>query len=275
MAANHWPPEGWDVLEDDDDFVIGREWRTEEGVHVVHIIRVTDMDAACGRDDEGHPPYVIELLEFEPNTLDPSTIESALDSCGLDSEWWVEANLISKAHVLMSYGTYAPLDTDSAKRGYQGAVRRMVRESEDIEGHPAVRECHLNRPVNGIGSTAREFGRGDLTSAMKRLIGTTPEETEKRAREAACLPTDAKVETTALGECISRRVPTKKMSSECIIVQVWGLPHCKTCEYRDTADCGGEEIRKTGKNSNGFKVPLKEGAEYDDGSEGANRTRAG
>ena len=47
-----------------------------------------------------------------------------------------------------------------------------------------------------------------------------------------------------------------KMSLECLFIQVWGIDYCKTCEYRDTLDCGGKNILKTGKNEKGFVVPI-------------------
>lgn len=46
------------------------------------------------------------------------------------------------------------------------------------------------------------------------------------------------------------------MTAECWSVQIKGLEACKSCELRDTDDCGGENIRKTGKNEKGFPVPL-------------------
>jgi hypothetical protein len=48
------------------------------------------------------------------------------------------------------------------------------------------------------------------------------------------------------------------LSGECWSVQIWGLDRCERCEHRGTEDCGGEEIRKTGKNSKGIAVPLAE-----------------
>lgn len=45
------------------------------------------------------------------------------------------------------------------------------------------------------------------------------------------------------------------LSDECWFVQVWGLDKCKTCSYKGK-DCGGKNIRKTGKNKLGFTVPL-------------------
>jgi len=54
----------------------------------------------------------------------------------------------------------------------------------------------------------------------------------------------------------AKTVTQSQMTEECWLVQIWGLSYCKTCEYRDTPDCGGKEVRKTGKNSKGYSVPL-------------------
>jgi len=43
------------------------------------------------------------------------------------------------------------------------------------------------------------------------------------------------------------------LSSECLIVQMFGTSSCASCEYKNR-DCGGKEIRKTGKNSKGLDV---------------------
>lgn len=53
-----------------------------------------------------------------------------------------------------------------------------------------------------------------------------------------------------------RQVKQGDLSDECWMVQIWGLGHCETCEYKDSAECGGQQIRKTGKNAHGHKVPI-------------------
>ena len=54
-----------------------------------------------------------------------------------------------------------------------------------------------------------------------------------------------------------RSIMQSDLTEECWLVQVWGLKKCQTCPTRNTAECGGKEIRKTGKNRKGFSVPLK------------------
>jgi hypothetical protein len=39
-------------------------------------------------------------------------------------------------------------------------------------------------------------------------------------------------------------ISSKGLTPECWSIQFWGLPHCRTCEYLATEDCGGYRIRK-------------------------------
>jgi hypothetical protein len=57
-----------------------------------------------------------------------------------------------------------------------------------------------------------------------------------------------------------RTINSAHLTSECWQVQFEGLEACETCEYRDTENCGGQEIRETGKNDMGYKVPLENDA---------------
>lgn len=66
------------------------------------------------------------------------------------------------------------------------------------------------------------------------------------------------------GELVTKKarlVPQDQMTAECFMVQAWGVDYCKTCGFYGTAakprrDCGGKNIRKTGKNEKGFKVQI-------------------
>jgi len=61
---------------------------------------------------------------------------------------------------------------------------------------------------------------------------------------------------------IAKGIPQAHLTGECWTVQTQGLKACKTCEYRDTDNCGGQSIRITGKNSKGFTVPLAPGKTF-------------
>ena len=53
-----------------------------------------------------------------------------------------------------------------------------------------------------------------------------------------------------------KTVRQDKLTAECWLVQFNGLVCCETCEARDTDECGGKNIRATGVNEKGFKVPV-------------------
>jgi len=59
----------------------------------------------------------------------------------------------------------------------------------------------------------------------------------------------------------SRQIKTSELTSECWGVQMWGLEKCNNCEFKDTDECGGQNIRKTGMNVKGFTVPIGEDME--------------
>lgn len=144
---------------------------------VFHAVRITDMDDACGRDNEGHPRYAGELLEID---LDTALVADAARSCG----WKLEGNrLINEydgdivaegdsldavlAESLVGYGGYAPLASESGNN-LRAMMRNLKRESRALDCNTDKREALLSRPVNALGSTAREYALGDFDSAMAR-----------------------------------------------------------------------------------------------------------
>ncbi len=58
----------------------------------------------------------------------------------------------------------------------------------------------------------------------------------------------------------SRSIPQSELTSECWLVQFNGLSICNDCTVAGTDECGGLDIRSTGKNSKGFAVPIGEPA---------------
>jgi len=55
---------------------------------------------------------------------------------------------------------------------------------------------------------------------------------------------------------VSKTINQGDLTSECWMVQMFGTLRCETCEFKDTPECGGKNIRKTGKNEKGLEVPL-------------------
>ena len=39
-------------------------------------------------------------------------------------------------------------------------------------------------------------------------------------------------------------IKQSELTSSCWTIQIWGIEKCKECEYLNSADCGGKDIRK-------------------------------
>lgn len=49
-------------------------------------------------------------------------------------------------------------------------------------------------------------------------------------------------------------IQQSKLTGECWMVQMQGLSACEFCEYKNTEDCGGQDILEKGKNEKGHKI---------------------
>jgi len=85
-------------------------------------------------------------------------------------------------------------------------VIRAMEAAEEFEQDEDAREAQLDKPVNRIGSTAREVGRGDIYSALGR--SDSPEAALMRKMYAAACTDDGNVRT--LGGKVSGDMLRKK-----------------------------------------------------------------
>lgn len=138
--------------------------------HVVgtryHVIRFDNMIEACGRDADPSQPYHCDLHEVD---VASEQLASALESVGatdLDGVWPSKVDLV-KAEALSSYGAYAPLWQDGGRNAHE-LIRAAKRESRRLATDSAAYEAAMDRPVNRIGSTAREYQADDTKSAILR-----------------------------------------------------------------------------------------------------------
>lgn len=53
-----------------------------------------------------------------------------------------------------------------------------------------------------------------------------------------------------------REIRQSSLTEECWGIQIWGPGKCETCEFKDTDECGGQEIRRKLKNKKGLTVPV-------------------
>jgi hypothetical protein len=141
----------------------GKNWRFV-GNRQYQFIEFINMDEACGRDNEGQPKYNVSLRLVDLNTATPGNIKSALNSCGWDGMDQTNDEML--AECLDSYGAHAPLEQYSGNNAR--ARMRQAYQAANALLDPSQLEEALQKPVNKLGSTAREFAQGDFTSAMQR-----------------------------------------------------------------------------------------------------------
>lgn len=133
-----------------------------------HFLRLDNMNEACGQDNEGLPTYHVYLGEVDLSTVPAQEIASALRCMGIEDEETARAlSLESVAGCVFEYGLYAPLHEVSSNNAHK-AIRECKAESRRLGADADAYEAAMGRPVNRLGSTAREYARGDMTSAVVR-----------------------------------------------------------------------------------------------------------
>lgn len=147
----------------------GGVWERRVGETRFHFIELVNMDEACGRDNEGSPTYHVSLTEVDIAGIGPDQIADAMRCCGTEPPFDGAIAMEEIADACRAYGIAAPLHDVSTNNAAKG-IAECKRESYSLSKNPEAYEAAMNRPVNRIGSTAREFGRGDIQSAILRGI---------------------------------------------------------------------------------------------------------
>lgn len=158
----------WQFLTGDVSFQeYGGSWFREIAPRVYHVIELVNMVDAIGERDcerDNVDTYIVELKEID---LDEIDIEPALQCCGWENE--PEPCIKMQIDACNLYGSFAPMGSASGNN-YRLLLSEMKRQSRSIETDARHREALLERPVNKLGSTAREMARGDFKPAMIRGI---------------------------------------------------------------------------------------------------------
>jgi hypothetical protein len=171
MARSEHGPLGkaWTDIGSDYDWKgYGGRWARHIDGTRYHVIRFDNMIEACGRDADPSQPYACDLHEVD---IASENLQSALDYCGLDADEMAERQEPGKqwalVEALSSSGAYAPLWQDGGRNAH-AMLRVAKRESRQLSADSEAYEARMNRPVNRIGSTAREYQAGDTQSAILR-----------------------------------------------------------------------------------------------------------
>lgn len=215
----------------------------------------------------GYAPYYAQVKQVDLGEVPLSELESAMKSCGPDSldEFEESVHELIHAQVCVDYGACAPLDEFEGNRAM--VVRgQAFRAAEEYSKDSEALEGALDKPVNKIGSTARDFRGGNCMAGLERYMaqiagsGVAPDATKNLMLKLyGC---DAEAVASAPVEPAVKRVQRRDLSAECWLVQLWGTQQCATCPEYGRADCGGKQILQTGQNDRGVAVGA-EGLEPD------------
>lgn len=140
----------------------GGKFQRQSGKRQFQFIELINMDDACGRDNEGQPKYVVSLRLVDLDAIPQKEQDSAIKSCGWDNM----NGDVMLAECCDSYGCHAPLEQWSGNNG-NALLKEAKREANRLLESSEL-ERQLDRPVNKIGSSAREFMAGDVFSAIQR-----------------------------------------------------------------------------------------------------------
>lgn len=162
------------------------KWGREVAPNRWHVIHSHEWD----ENDNPGCKYTVDLSEIDLTDLERA-IEAAR-SCG----WELRLNKEGKGliidgvpihievpytgdlmddpkvvrHALVEamhgFGAKAPLGEWNGNN--RNALRKLAREESRLLDDPEAHDAAMNKPVNALGSTAREYARGDLVSAIKR-----------------------------------------------------------------------------------------------------------
>ena len=151
-----------------------------------YVLRWTNLYDAIG-EKEAPYQYECDVLHVDLAEIDDDKILDAFKCCGFDHAKrnavgnWIENgddntdNLVecvmSDAMVvecLIQYGIYAPLDEFTGNVRPLNIRAQARRRAEELMRDAEALKQRLDRPVNKIGSTAADFGKGDPLAGLRR-----------------------------------------------------------------------------------------------------------
>jgi hypothetical protein len=139
----------------------------------------------CEEWGDGASGYECSVQRIALADVPPAEIESALRSCGWEfDELVLEIRCSHSGEViarreepafelvllecLTSYGIYSPMGSEVGE-SYPLRVRAAARRlAEELMADSSAQSAALARPVNALGATAEEFGRGECDAPLRR-----------------------------------------------------------------------------------------------------------
>jgi len=147
----------------------GGSWVRFRGARDAHVISLHPID----NHEETGMKYYVSLGGVHVPSADD---EKIVAECGGD----VDMSDFLRVDWLYRYGSYAPLGEFSGNN-YKSLMKSARARSRELDNEIAEKEA-MERPVNLIGSTALEYQRGDLSSAILRGLANASPEAELMAK---------------------------------------------------------------------------------------------
>jgi hypothetical protein len=158
----------------------GGAWYRKVSPSKFHVVRILNWMVETG-EGSGYNVHLVEV-----DTDDEERLKSSLESCGysIDDDGAVyvpySGDVLSKpsdeetrrlifCECMNGHGAYAPLEDENGEE-FEPLFAQMVERSDELVRDPEAYEEAMNRTVNKLGSTAREYQEGDINSAMLRGI---------------------------------------------------------------------------------------------------------
>lgn len=131
------------------------------------VMELINMDDACGRDNEGHPTYIVSLSAVAPSEAGDK-LKSAFECCGVDQSDECASNPLVQVECLHSYGVHTVLWQDNGNN-----ARKLMRQArKEAQLANMLFGFYMDRAVNRIGTTGWEAIKGDLTAGLTRTIAS-------------------------------------------------------------------------------------------------------
>lgn len=164
---------GWTDIGSDSSWEdYGGKWARRAKDGSWYVVDFCNMYDACGEDEckaDGQDQYVCEVKRVDLADLDAETLASACKCVGLYlEEVSVEHREIAQVEACVSYGASQPLESFSGNVRPANVRANARRAAETLMRDTEALTAKLDRPVNAIGSTAREYARGEIMPALNR-----------------------------------------------------------------------------------------------------------
>lgn len=146
----------------------GDSWYKKIDDKRYHVIKLLDWHKETGETDEAR--YLVSLSELDLNFVNDREI---LDFIGWPPDKKIPTPLVL-VNAVASYGQSAPLG-DWYGNNIRSLLKAARNESRRLIDDPEYYELRMNRPINLIGTTARECQQGNLLAGLRHIDRTTSE----------------------------------------------------------------------------------------------------